>query len=222
MRYTFLALFILACTCVRAQTPNTQGTGGAETTNLATGSEMELWAGIFEESNVGFLHVYVDPAVDPLETYLFRGVEMGEGEVSQLPQAYLSDLSSTDGKFYAAMAIQGIEENLYLVRFQGEEGGRIDQFAIRDEQPIHLKTLAYLKCDEPGTCAQLDSYITDVNLDTKFDLIQIIRQNASDTEEERHVYTMPRETREWAETQELDVPWEGITFYEHPSANRNH
>ena len=222
MRYPFLALLLFVCTCVRAQTPNTQGTGGAETTNFATGTEMELWAGIFEESNVGFLHVYVDPAVDPLETYLFRGVEMGEGEVSQLPQQFLSDLGTTEGKFYAAMAIQGIEENLYLVRFQGEEGGQIDQFAIRDETPVHLKTLAYLKCDEPGACAQLDSYITDVNLDSKFDLIQIMRQNASDTGEERHVYTMPRETRAWAETQELDVPWEGITFYEHPSAARDH
>ena len=222
MRYFTLLFACFLCTCVRAQTPNTQGTGGAETTNLATGTELEELAGIFDESNVGFLHVYVDPAVDPLETYLFRGVEMGEGEVSQLPGTFLSGLDTDRGKFYAAMAIRGIEENLYLVRYDGPARDQIDEFAIRDGQLVHLKTLAYLECGTPGDCGQLDSYITDVNLDTDFDLIQISRSSSADTDPERHVYTMPRTTRMWAETTELDVPWEGITFYEHPSATRNH
>ncbi|CAH1002200.1 hypothetical protein LEM8419_03117 [Neolewinella maritima] len=222
MRYLPLLFACLFCTCVRAQTPNTQGTGGAETTNLATGSELDELVGIFEENNVGFLHVYIDPNVDPLETYLFRGLEMGEGEVAQLPESYLSEVNTDEGRFYASMAIQGIEENLYLVRYDGTQRDRIDQFALRDGQMMHLKTLAYLNCDTPGDCGQLDSYITDVNLDTDFDLIQISRASAADTNEERHVYTMPRASRMWVETTELDVPWEGITFYKHPSASRKH
>lgn len=175
----------------------------------------------FEPSNVGFLHIYVDPAVDPLETYLLRGAEMTTDGLALLPQEFQQMIEGDSGKFYGTIAVMGIEENLYVTRYKGSDRDQIDMFAARDGDIIHLKTLAYLNCDTPGDCAQLDSYLTDLNLDTTFDLVQIERQS-EDGEESRSVYTMPRDTRMWVETEELDVPWEGITFYRHPSANRNH
>ena len=221
MRSLSFFLFLLVSTCGLAQAPAAGADVGAENLNPVTNEEMEEFRNLFAESNVGFMHVYVDPEVDPLETYLFRGIEMGEGEVSTLPGEYLDQIDPNRGKVYASIYIRGIEEDLYLVRYRGETGGRIDQFAIRDGQPVHLKELASLACDTPGSCAQLDSYITDVNLDTRFDLVQISR-SASGDEQQRHVYTMTPDNRNWQETTELDVPWEGITFYQHDSSNRDH
>ncbi|MBB4077456.1 hypothetical protein GGR28_000057 [Lewinella aquimaris] len=215
-----LSLFVLL-TPLMAQSPVDVGRGGMQTPLPEASTGMDEFATLFDESNVGFLHVYVDPAVDPLETYLLRGTEMGEAEVGQLPNEFLEGLGARQGKMYATIAVKGIEENLYLTRFDGPGRDQIDMFAIRDGKLVHLKTLAYLNCAEPGNCAQLDSYITDLNLDTTFDLVQISRDGA-DSDESRNVYTMLRQNRTWVETNELEVPWEGITFYQHPSANRNH
>lgn len=176
----------------------------------------------FEPSNVGFLHVYVDPAADPLETYLFRGVEMGPASIALLPAEYRQMAEEDGATMYGAITIMGIEENLYLTRLRGDTRDQIDMFAARNGEVVHLKTLAFLNCDEPGNCGQLDSYITDLNLDTTFDLVQIERENGQDEEGDRSVYTMLRDTRTWVETDELDVPWEGITFYKHDSASRDH
>lgn len=222
MNYLPLLLTLLFTASLAAQAPAAGADVGSETLNPTTTEEMDAFRNLFEEESVGFLHVYVDPEVDPLETYLFRGTEMGEGEVSLLPDVYLDQIDPNNGKVYAAIYVQGIEEDLYLVRYSGQQGGQIDQFAIRNDMPVHLKTLASLDCNTPGNCAQLDSYITDVNLDTRFDLIQISRQDDSQTEGTRSVYTMTPDNRSWQETSELDVPWEGITFYKHPSASRNH
>ncbi len=177
----------------------------------------------FQPSDVGFLHIYVDPSVDPLETYLLRGVEMSTNSLTQLPDEFRGMAAdSSRGTFYGALAVMGIEENLYLTRFAAPTRGQIDMFAVREGKVVHLKTLASLECAKPGNCAQMDSYLTDVNLDTTFDLIQISRKNAADTEGSRAAYVMPRTTKMWTETEELDVTWEGITFYAHPSAIRNH
>jgi hypothetical protein len=222
MRHFTSLLAFLFVTTLTAQAPAAGGAVGSAVIDPVTTEEMDEFRSLFEQSNVGYLHVYVDPAVDPLETYLFRGIEMGEGEVSMLPEAYLRQIDPDGGKLYASIFVQGIEEDLYLVRYSGQETGRIDQFAIRDAAPVHLKTLASLDCKTPGDCAQLDSYITDVNLDTRLDLIQISRENASDTDETRAVYTMTPEDRSWQETEAMDVPWEGVTFYKHPSAARSH
>ncbi|MCP9237218.1 hypothetical protein [Lewinella sp. JB7] len=221
IRSLFALATLLILLPVSAQSPVDVGRGGMQTTAPEARTGMDEFATLFDESNVGFLHIYVDPAVDPLETYLLRGVEMGEAEIGDLPGDFLRDLNVRKGKMYATIAVQGIEENLYLTRFDGPTRDQIDMFAIRDGKLLHLKTLAYLNCGEPGNCAQLDSYLTDVNLDTTADLIQIFRQRAGATEE-RQVFTMPRESRTWVATEKLDVPWEGISFYEHPGANRNH
>jgi len=176
----------------------------------------------FAPSSVGFIHVYVDPAVDPLETYLLRGVEMSPAAIALLPTEYREMATQEGGKMLGSISIMGIEEYLYLTRFAGDSRGQIDMFAVRDGEIVHLKTIAYLDCDTPGDCAQLDSYITDLNLDTTFDLVQIERENEQDEAGTRAVYTMLRPDKTWVETDELDVPWEGIIFYKHPGTTSEH
>lgn len=183
--------------------------------------ELQIFIESFYPEDIGFLHIYIDPSVDPLETYLLRGSEMSDAAVSLLPDDFRS--MADNGVLFGAIAIMGIDENLYITRFRGEQGDQIDMFAIREGRIKHLKTLAYLRCDTPGDCPQMDAYITDLNLDTTFDLVQITRSGETDTEPEREVFTMLVEDREWVATQELEVPWEGITFYKHQSsATRDH
>ena len=211
---TFLCLFL--ATAAVAQTPVDVGREGMQTTAAEAATGADYFATTFDESNVGFLHVYVDPDIDPLETYLLRGREMSDTAVALLPARFRKMTEKEGTTLYSTIAVMGIEENLYLTRLDAPRRDQIDMFAIRDGKVRHLKTLAYRDC-AGNECLQMDSYITDVNLDTNFDLIQIARRSTESmgtTDERRTVYYMDPEGRRWKMTQELDVPWEGIQFYE--------
>ena len=217
-----LILALLTSTLLTAQSPVDVGGEGMQTTALEENTGADLFATGFDESDIGFFHVYVDPNPDPLATYLLRGREMSDTAITMLPPRFRK--LAGDGTMYSTVAIHGIDENLYITRHDGPRRDQIDMFAIRDGKVKHLKTLAFLDC--AGTeCNQMDSYITDVNLDTNFDLIQIARRTteaAGTTDERRSVYTMLNNDRQWKVTEELDVPWEGINFYdgEEPSERR--
>ena len=209
----FLALLLTAA--LPAQSPVDVGAEGMETTALTDTEEAAAFIAGFEDSNVGFLHIYLDPAADPLETYFMRGREMGEEAMALLPGRFSRDAVQDGSKMYSAIAIKGIDEQLYLTRLDGPRRDQVDMFAVRDGKVVHVKTLAVLDCagDE---CMQMDSYITDVDLDTRFDLIQIARRRVDGrgaTDERRTVYFMDPDTRRWKLTEELEVPWEGITFF---------
>jgi hypothetical protein len=221
-RHFSLAAFLLLTCTSYAQTPVDVGREGAQTTAIEENTGADLWATQFDEESIGFLHVYVDPDPDPLETYLFKGRELSQAAIDMMPARLRKLADREDTKVYATKAIMGIGENLYITRIDGPRRDQIDMFAIRDERVKHLKTLAYRDCGSTE-CLQMDSYITDVNLDTDFDLIQIARRSTKSqgtTDERRTVYYMPRETKRWKRTEELDVPWEGITFFE-PSEDEN-
>ena len=208
----FLCLLLVAA--LPAQSPVDVGDEGMETTALAN-EEAQAFTTGFEESNVGFLHIYVDPAADPLETYFMRGREMSDEALALLPGRFRRDAMDDNSTMYSALSIKGIDENLFLTRLDGPRRDQIDMFAVRDGKVVHLKTLAILDC-AGNECTQMDSYITDVDLDTRFDLIQISRRRAEGrgaTDERRTVYFMDTDTRRWKMTQELDVPWDGITFF---------
>ena len=217
MHHLYLTILCLSLATVSlAQTPVDVGREGMQTTAAEAATGADYFATTFDESNVGFLHIYVDPAVDPLETYLLRGREMSDTAMAMLPTRFRNMTEKDGATLYSTIAIKGIEENLYLTRLDAPRRDQIDMFAIRDGKVKHLKTLAYRDC--AGTeCLQMDSYITDVNLDTNFDLIQIARRSTKSmgtTDERRTVYYMDPDSRRWKMTQELDVPWEGIQFYE--------
>ena len=216
MHHYFLFLCLLGAATLAAQSPVDVGQEGMETTAPEIDPEAELFITAFNPSNVGFLHIYVDPAADPLKTYLLRGREMSDTVVSMLPTRFRRMAEKDNATLYAALAVMGIDENLYLTRLDGPRRDQIDMFAVRDGKVRHLKTLAILDCSG-NECQQLDSYLTDVDLDTRFDLIQIARRSTESlgaTDERRTVYYMDPDDRRWKMTQELDVPWEGIQFFD--------
>ncbi|PPK84069.1 hypothetical protein CLV84_4219 [Neolewinella xylanilytica] len=210
----FLSLF--TATACLAQSPVDVGGEGMQTTALEASTGVDIFATTFDESNVGYLHVYVDPAIDPLETYLLRGVEMSDTAIAMLPPRFRKMANKEGSTLYSTIAIHGVGENLYLTRLDAPRRDQIDMFAIRDGRVKHLKTLAYRDC-AGNECLQMDSFITDVDLDTNFDLIQIARRKTESmgtTDERRTVYYMDPDNRRWKMTQELDVNWEGVQFYD--------
>ncbi|WP_157976187.1 hypothetical protein [Lewinella sp. IMCC34191] len=217
MHHHLLVIFTLLVTAsTMAQSPVDVGGEGMQTTALEESTGADLFATTFDESNVGYLHIYIDPAIDPLETYLLRGQEMSDTAMAMLPPRFRKMADKEGSTLYSTIAIKGIEENLYLTRLDAPRRDQIDMFAIRDGRVKHLKTLAYRDCGG-NECLQMDSYITDVNLDTNFDLIQIARRKTESmgtTDERRTVYYMDPDNRRWKMTQELDVNWEGIEFYD--------
>ena len=213
MRTLPLLLFFCLSTIGVAQGSTELGSVESEPTLTEERDGTAAFVSAFEPTDIGFMHVYVDAAVDPLETYLLRGQELSDAALALLP----AEFSSMQGTFYGAISIMGIEEDLYLTRYKGAPRDQIDMFAVRDGKVVHLKTLAYLDCTGDD-CAQQDSYLTDLNLDTTFDLVTISRDNATEMEGTRETFTMPRATRSWEATTEFDVPWEGITFHK-PATN---
>ena len=219
MHEVFLSSFLLlTAVSLSGQTTIDVGNPPVEAATPAITEELQPFVSSFDPSDVGFMHVYVDPRVDPLETYLLRGRELPTAATEVLPAEFQK--LAGKGKMYGAISIMGIEEDLYLTRYVGSDRQQIDMFALRDGEIVHLKTLAYLNCTTPGDCPQQDSYITDLNLDTTFDLVQITRQGGEDENPERAVFTMLPSDKTWTATDEMDVPWEGITFYHQTGGKR--
>ncbi len=172
--------------------------------SVSGGPAMNNFDAAFEESSVGFMHVYAVDVVDPEGTYLLGGDEMSGTELAVLPNKITRLAERKDAKMYAATAIRGVNEALYLTRMDGEGYDRIDMFAIRGDEVRHLKTLALRDCRN-DRCRQLDSWITDIDGNTNLDLMQMGKKRNGRTK--KVVYTMD-DQRNWAKTDELDAPWD--------------
>jgi len=219
---TAFATLLLLSTLAFAQTNPTikSGPDRAGDPYLSSPALQEFVAG-FPETNVGFLHVYADPSVDPLETYLMRGEEASNTLKALLPVKFQSMAETMNATLYGAAAIRGDNENMFILRMDGRNSDRLELFAIRNNKVIHMKTLAYRICDS-AKCEQLDSYITDIDGDTKLDLVQISRTMRGNevTAENKSAYVLTDPDRMWEETNQLDVPWASIEFYDPKTDNK--
>ncbi len=167
----------------------------------------------FDEQNVGFFHVYADPNVDPKETYLLRGQPMSEVAMALLPKKWKKKAKKLQADVFAAGAIRGMNENLYLVRFDGTGEDRIEMFAIRGSKVKHLKTLALMR--KNGTqLKQMDTFITDVDGDSYLELMTLERGSPK-----QEVFVMTRPDRKWKKTTALDAPWDSAELFD-PSVEK--
>ena len=191
---------------------------GYPITDVIEAPALKAFAQNFDNTNVGFMHVYAKATTDPLGKYLMRGEPATANTIALLPAKFQRMAKTGNATVHAVGAIKGINENLYLVRFDGMSSDRIEMFAIRGDEVEHVKTLAYRECSSAG-CRQLDSYLTDVNGDGDLDLIQMARLQTKkgDRGVRTKAYTMDDRTRKWKKTRELDLPENSLEFYD-PSA----
>lgn len=166
----------------------------------------------FEEQDIGFLHVYAQPTTDPEGTYLLAGEKLSSDVAALLPNKFLRMAERENAELYAAAAIRGVNENLYLIRMDGPQVDRIEMFAIRGNEVDHLQSLAVLK-QRNNRSVQTDTYITDVDGDSYLELVTIKKNNRGEIGQKR-VYVMDRDNRVWKRTTELDVPWSSIELYQ--------
>ena len=168
----------------------------------------------------GILHVYLDPAIDPAEVYLFRGVEASGTVRALLPKKFQRLAKRLGGKIYATKAVQlsGTEDR-YLMRIDGIYEDRIEMFTINDYEVRHVKTLAYRSCLN-GKCTQMDTWITDIDGDADAELIQISRtiRNGKTTRSQEKVLTIANNGK-WKKSKKLaqDAPWTTVGFYDESS-----
>ena len=172
---------------------------------------MQRFVSFFPNQNVGFLHVYADPMVDPNETYLMRGEEMGGVASSLLPKKFQRMASKMNATVYASGAIRGNNENMYIVRMDGTNEDRIELFAIRNDKVKHLRTLAVRK-GQGNRLKQMDTYITDVDGDSYLDLISITRGKDGSIGK-TSAYVLDRSSRTFKKTNQLDLPTSSLELY---------
>lgn len=210
------ATLLISSTLMVAQADQTVKSGPDRAGNPYSASQaLQDFAAGFAETNVGFLHIYADPNVDPKETYLMRGTEASGTLKALLPAKFQRMAQSMNATVFGSAAIRGLNENMFIVRMDGPMKDRLELFAIRGNKVKHLKTLAYRNCTN-GKCEQLDSYITDIDGDTVLDLVQISRtiRNSGVTASNKKVFVLKDRSREWKRTNQLDVPWNSIKFYD--------
>lgn len=183
---------------------------------LVRSSALETFKADFGNQEAGILHVYIDPSIDPEETYLFTGQEASGTTKALLPVKFQRMAQKMEATIYATRAIKlmGVDDH-YLIRFDGTEEDRIELFVITDDEVKHVTTLATRKCAN-DKCVQTDTWITDIDGDTNSELIFIDRmmRNGEVTKEKKMVKTFAK--GKWKKSKELaaDAPWSTVEFFE--------
>lgn len=224
---SLFAFLLLSSSFALAQKVNTPPNRASEPaqaypiTNTIGNVALKEFEQNFPSENVGFLHIYTDPSVDPEEVYLLRGLPVSSTVKALLPIEFQRMARTMNADLYGAMAVKGVNESLYILRMDGQASDRIEMFALRGNEVVHLKTLAYRTCSE-GSCAQLDTYLTDLDGDTNLDLVQIERSfdKNGETARKPRTYVMNTRNGKWKKTNKLEVPVNSIPFYDPKTDNQ--
>ena len=131
-------------------------------------------ASLFEEREVGNLHVFASGEVRPGPDYFFHGTELPVVFLPNLEEEWFANLPG-ELKAYAVFSIRGYEKPYYIIRFEGEESkSAIELFELVGQTLLHRVTLARLWCPG-GQCVQEDAWVQDVNGDTFLDVLKKVR-----------------------------------------------
>lgn len=220
--FSLLLLIAFATVSAQNETARSPANRGAEPTTYPANSSVEgaaaqRFISFFPDQNVGFLHVYADPNVEPNETYLMRGEEMGGVATSLLPKKFQRMARKMGAKVYASAAIRGNNENMYIVRMDGTNEDRIELFALRGNKVKHLRTLAVRK-GQGRRLKQMDTYITDVDGDSYLDLITI-KRGKDGSIGKTTAYVLDRDDRSFKKTTQLDLPMNSIELFDPANDN---
>ena len=133
------------------------------------------FASTFEEQNVGNMHVYATMEDEAEYEYFFRGNQVGKNFVPLFRGKWRGAARDNRTSLHAVYTIRGGEDAHYIMRFSHpRRGQRIELFNIENGRVEHVKTLASMQC-KGNRCYQLDTWIRDIDGDTRLDLIQKTR-----------------------------------------------
>ena len=163
------ALFVVAQTELPAERSRTMP---YPVTNVYDDPAAQDFVAGFNVTDVGNLHVYDAELADAAtaEDYM-QGVAIAPTAYRFLPKAIKKQMSSGH-KVYAVHSIRGEGQEYLLVKHPPLRGGvEYGLYAFDGERMQHLVDLAGYSCNG-SSCTQMDSWIRDIDGDTRLDVIQ--------------------------------------------------
>lgn len=161
--------------------------------NKAYSEKTASFIALFEDTNVGNLHVYTTKAKMPKEDYFFKGQELSSYYTAMLPDKWRKMTRGKKSKAYAVKSIAGADREYYIIRFLDKKGrNRLALFELKQEDLVHKLDLAEAWCKR-NRCYQKDSWIQDFDGDTRVDiLVKTLRARNSLDRTDVEVYKQTR------------------------------
>lgn len=133
------------------------------------------FASIFDENNVGNLHVFPTNDEEAEYDYYFRGRPLPDNLYGLFPEKWEKLIAEQQAEVFTTYVIRGENDAYFIVRLQSPEmGQRLELFDLKDGSLRHLHTLAFADCNR-GRCIQQDAWILDLDGNTRLDIIKKVR-----------------------------------------------
>ncbi len=147
---------------------------------------------LFESKNVGNLHVYPLVKQDDGSDF-FEGKPIDSGYADLLSGDLAKQTFIRNAEPRAVFSIRGNDEEYYIIRLPADVSkGEIAIYGWNNGKLEKRQTLATYACKRTR-CVQMDSWIQDVNGDTRLDVIQVkktTRANGKKVKIEKVLYLM--------------------------------
>ena len=143
------------------------------TSSKVTLNDISTFKSQFDEWNTGNLHIYSAKGNANLKNYYFQGEKISPMFQQYLPKELKKKVveEGSEPHHVALVRGQGLDD-YYIVRINdGKSDNTIVLYEIKNQQLEPKKTLAYYY-EKGGRKFQMDSWMQDVNGDTRLDLIQ--------------------------------------------------
>lgn len=207
-RLVYTTLFLIFFTGFTfAQIPGRQDHDLYPANNTPETKREAIFAGYFEDTNVGNMHVYV-PAGEVEPDYFFKGKELSRGLFGIFDPRWRDELSG-DFQAYAVYSIRGEGKPYYIIRFAGDDmDPMIALFEMANNKLHHKVTLASNWCTDQY-CVQKDSWLQDFDGDVRLDVLTKVK--TTDDRRKNQVidtyYTILRQTQNgaFAQDSKMDV-----------------
>lgn len=126
---------------------------------------------LFEETNIGNLHLFAN--ANHADPYTFSGTPISSEYRDFLPLKMRRQILKGKLNVEAIYSIRGNKLNdFYILNLHPKNRpSKLVMYRMDNERLKKIKTLAAFQC-EPGSCVQIDSWISDFNGDTRLDLLQ--------------------------------------------------
>ena len=141
--------------------------------NQPANASIAAFISVFDDTNVGNLHVFSTQKEEPTADYFFQGTDITGSFNDVLPEDLKSSLRRTGGKIHAVRNVRGVDGEYYILRIpNATKMPQLKMYELRGTKLVELLTLADIDCKDNGRCTQVDSWIQDVDGDTRLDVIQ--------------------------------------------------
>ncbi len=181
----------------------------------------EMFAGLFEDKNVGSLHLYIQapPMNSGSEAPYLKGKAIKPAYNSYLPQRVRPWTATKECYPKAIFAIRanGLR-NFYLIEVpQKKANKQLILYKLQKRKLKKVKVLASYDCKDQS-CSQLDSWVSDLNGDGRLDLIQKQYRKSKNGKESTQttVYLLNRQGK-YKRTQKIKLKKEDYPLFNRES-----